>query len=155
MWYFDGLASFCHVNSSLTIWDFAKMKLLWDGPYFPISKISLNSICIEVGLAPYCHCTAELTSSAGNHPLLIWRAGKPRPSAQPITHATFRRRSPLAQTGATRPHTTGYQWRPFPQTQTPWDELWAQALQSQTQHEQTPNFTQPPLYPIGCPDQRL
>ena len=46
---------------------------------------------------------------SGKHPLFIGFAGKLRTSAHHATHTTFRRRSPLAQTGATRPHTTGYQ----------------------------------------------
>ena len=50
----------------------------------------------------------QLTSSAGNT-LFIGLAGKLRTSAHHATHTTFCRRSPLAQTGASRPHTTGYQ----------------------------------------------
>ena len=65
--------------------------------------------------------------------------------------------SPSVATSADRHNTSTHDGLPattLSQTQTPWDELWAQVHQSQTQHEQTPNFTQPPLYPLGCPDQQ-
>ena len=63
--------------------------------------------------------------------------------------------SPSVATSTDRHNTSTHEGLPattLSQTQTPWDELWAQVHQSQTQHEQTPNFTQPPLYPLGCPD---
>ena len=60
MWHIAGPASFCHVNHGFTKTCFAEMNLLVDETYFPDSKIHLIKFFIKVGLASFCHFTAEL-----------------------------------------------------------------------------------------------